>query len=585
MIPVLSQLQFVRPQWLWALAALPMLAAWWHWQRRRAGVWREHVDPHLLPHLVEPAASRAGVGGLALRLLAFALAVLALAGPGWRQDELALRQQAPALVVALDLSGAMLAPDLPPSRLLQARAWLGRLLEGRDGEVGLLAFADDAFTVAPLTDDAANVAIFLDALAPDVMPVDGHRPDRAIHAAMALLAQAGQPHGDILLMTHAADAATVAAAARAHTAGFRVSVLGLGRPAGASYRAADGRLQPSRLDAGSLQRVAAAGGGRYAALSSATAAPAALLRGLSADGGGAPAAAAGTRVWRDGGYWLLPALALLVLLAFRRGVALMALGVCLLMPPGAHAGGPPAGTVWRRPDQVEHVRMREGLEAYRAGNHDQAERVWRDLGSADAAYNRGNALARTGRLQEALEAYDQALRRQPGMEDAVANRAVVEAALRRQPPPDDGGAHQRPQDGEQGEGAGQAGDQDAAPDNSGDAAGEPASPPARPEAGHDPAPAPQDPQPEQGDADRQREADAAQRERIERALEDEARARDREPEPPAGDKARAGESDAEREQREAAEAWLRRVPDDPGGLLRARFQLEHQRRSGAGGRR
>src|SRR5690606_31329224 len=240
------------------------------------GVWREHVDPHLLPHLLERGVSRAGVGGLAVRLLAFVLAVLALAGPGWRQDELALRQDARALVVALDLSEAMLAPDLPPSRLLQARAWLGRLLEGQDGEVGLLAFADDAFTVAPVTGDAANVTIFLDALAPDVMPVDGHRPDRAIHAAMALLAQAGHRRGDILLITHGADEATAAAAARAQAAGLRVSVLGLGRPAGASYRARDGSLRPSRLDVASLQRVAAAGGGEYASLAQGADALAAL---------------------------------------------------------------------------------------------------------------------------------------------------------------------------------------------------------------------------------------------------------------------------------------------------------------------
>ena len=581
MIEALSQLQFVRPQWLWALLALPALAAWWHWQRRRGGVWREHVDPHLLPHLLERGVSRAGVGGLAVRLLAFVLAVLALAGPGWRQDELALRQDARALVVALDLSEAMLAPDLPPSRLLQARAWLGRLLEGQDGEVGLLAFADDAFTVAPLTDDAANIAIFLDALAPDVMPVDGHRPDRAIHAAMALLAQAGHRRGDILLMTHAADPATAEAAARARAAGLRVSVLGLGRPAGASYRAADGSLQPSRLDAGSLQRVAEAGGGRYAALSAGMAASTALLRGGPA-GAGEAGVVAGARVWRDGGYWLLPALALLVLLAFRRGTALMVVAACLLLPPGVHAGEGVAGTPWRRADQVEHARMREGLEAYRAGNHAGAERAWRDLDSADAAYNRGNALARAGRLQEALDAYDQALRRQPGMEDAVANRAVVEAALRRQPPQGDGGARQRPQDGEEREGDGETGDPQAAPDGFDEAAGEQSSTPAPPGAGRDAQPAPPL---EQGDADRQRDADAAQRERIERALEGEARADDGDPRQPAEDDARTGESDAERERREATEAWLRRVPDDPGGLLRARFRLEHERRSGTGGRR
>src|SRR5690606_37282484 len=449
MIESLAQLHFVRPHWLWALVALPALAAWWHWQRRRASVWREHVDAHLLPHLVEPGASRSGLGGLAVRLLACALAALALAGPSWRQGEVALQQGGRALVVALDLSDAMLAADLPPSRLAQARAWLARLLAAHEGEVGLLAFADDAFTVAPVTGDAANVTIFLDALAPDVMPVDGHRPDRAIHAAMALLAQAGHRRGDILLITHGADEATAAAAARAQAAGLRVSVLGLGRPAGASYRARDGSLRPSRLDVASLQRVAAAGGGEYASLAQGADALAALSPASFASGGESSRTLAGSKVWRDDGYWLLLPLMLLVLLAFRRGVALLALGACLLLPPQLHAAEAAQGTPWRRADQVEHLRMREGLDAYRAGRHDEAERIWQGLPGADAAYNRGNALARAGRLEDAIEAYDEALRRQPGMEDAIANRAVVEAALQRQPPQGPGAPRQQPDAGDE----------------------------------------------------------------------------------------------------------------------------------------
>src|SRR5690606_15283424 len=82
MTDALSRLQFMRPAWLWARLALPLLAAWWYRQRRRAGVWQRHVDPHLLPHLVEPGGSGAGRVGLGVRLLAFALAVFALAGPG-----------------------------------------------------------------------------------------------------------------------------------------------------------------------------------------------------------------------------------------------------------------------------------------------------------------------------------------------------------------------------------------------------------------------------------------------------------------------------------------------------------------------
>jgi Ca-activated chloride channel family protein len=585
---LLAAPQLLRPEWLWALLALSVIVAAWGWQRRRASVWHRHVDAHLLPHLVESGATSRGIGGLLARLLAWTLAVLALAGPSWREGEAPLLEQGGALVIALDLSDAVLAPDLPPSRLLQARAKLATLLREREGgEVALLAFADDAYTVAPLTDDAANVALFLDALAPEVMPVDGHRPDRAILAAMRLLTQAGRSGGDILLISHEADGAAIAAAARAAAQGFRVSALGLGSDSGAAFRARDGSLRTIPLDPAALQRLADAGGGRYASLSVGDEDLKALQL-LAAD------AAADTtspgrgrvRIARDEGWWLLPPLMLLGLLAFRRGAAVAVLAACLLLPLQLRAAEPPAGTPWRRADQVQHDRLREALDAYRAGRFDEAAKAWQALPGADAAYNRGNALARAGRLEEAIDAYDQALARQPGMADALANRALVEAALRRDPPPGGGQQRQQPQGNEQRAGKGEQGGEDAPatgaadPADSGAEAGQ--DPPAAP-----PEEAPQTPEssrsepPQPGAADAQQEADAAQQQRMQRALENARPADDGEPQP--GDPERP-ETEAERERRQAGEAWLRRVPDDPGGLLRARFRLEHERRHGGGSR-
>ena len=112
----------------------------------------------------------------------------------------------------------------------------------------------------------ANVALFLDVLAPDVMPVDGQRADRAIAVSMRLLEQAGADRGDILLLSDHADAAAHAYAASAVRAGYRVSALGLGRAAGAPYRDRDGRIGQARLDEASLRTLAGNGGGRYSAL-------------------------------------------------------------------------------------------------------------------------------------------------------------------------------------------------------------------------------------------------------------------------------------------------------------------------------
>ena len=177
-----STFHFLRPWWLLALLVLPMLAWWWRRQAQQRNPWRDLVDAHLLPHLLDRGAEqRAGVLPRWLALAATALAIIAMAGTGIGKDEQPLWQAQEPLVIALDLSSATLARDLPPTRLAQARAKLATLLRERaGGQVALVAFAGDAFTVAPLTEDAANVALFLDALDPGVMPDDGHRADRAI---------------------------------------------------------------------------------------------------------------------------------------------------------------------------------------------------------------------------------------------------------------------------------------------------------------------------------------------------------------------------------------------------------------------
>lgn len=583
LIDAAGALHLLRPGWLWALAALPLLIWLWQKRQRRASIWHEAVDPHLLAHLLESGSRTRWRSSLALGLLGYVLAVFALAGPSWRQTEQPLWQDSAALVIALDLSSATLAGDLPPSRLAQARAKLATLLRERDGgQVGLVAYADDAFTVAPLTDDSANVALFLDALHPQVMPVDGQRGERAIRLAVKLLRQAGLEQGEILLLTDHANASTSDAAAVAQQSGFRVSVLGMGTPTGAPYRQPHGGIATARLDPESLRDLARAGGGGYAALSSDDGDLQSL--GVLAPGAVGMSVTGSERgySWQDDGYWLLLPLMLLALFAFRRGSAVAVLLVCAWLPwhPAAATGaGPPpdlSGGLWQRADQAAHQVMEEAAAAYRKGDFPTAAQHYRALERADAHYNRGNALAKEGRYPAAIKAYEEALRRQPGMDDAIANKRAVEAAMKRQPPPG-------PQQGQQKSGENPQQGEGQQQDPSGQDPEQPGQPakspePVNPESNSgDAQPPPQDAEP--ADAKAQQEADEAQRERMKQALEQNKGKSDDEP---AESGERPGETPAERERRIANEAWLRRVPDDPGGLLREKFRIEHQRRQSDG---
>jgi Ca-activated chloride channel family protein len=539
----LADFRLLRPWWLLALPVLAWLA--WTWRRRRsAGPWESAVDPQLRAALLEPVPGRR-------RWLAWwpwfgaALALLALAGPSWQASPQPLWETKAPLVIAFDLSPAMLADDLPPSRLARARARLAALLrERRGGEVGLVVYAGDAYTVAPLTEDAANVAVFLDALDPGIMPGDA---DAAADAAPAiaraarLLQQAGFGRGEILLVSGSpAGASAVTAAARAAAAGYRVSLLEAMPPAAAALSGA--------------AAVAAAGQGRSAVLS-ADDADLRALGVLEARDGTARLAGGreGGATRRDDGYWLLLPLLVLAAFAFRRNGAVAALALCLLVPwhPATAAGI----DWWQRSDQQAHRRLEQGAQAYRKGDYAAAEKAWRGLPGAEAAYNRGNALARQGRYQDAIAAYDEALRERPGMADAIANRKAVQAAIKRKPP--DKGKQPGAGDPGAGQGTPTAGQDDANRQKATDAA--------KPDAAKQAADAAK-----QAAERAAREREAARARRGDHGL------------PQDGRMPGARETPEQHERRLANQARLQRVPDDPGGLLRARLQLEYERRRAEG---
>lgn len=581
---MLTNFHFLRPHWLWALLALPALCALWRHRQRRSNVWHGVVDAHLLPHLLE-RGGKAVRGGLWMGALGFVIAVVALAGPSWRQGEQPLWQSQSPLVIAVDMSSAIAASDLPPSRLLQVRAKLATLLREREGgQVALVAYAGEAFTVAPLTDDAANVALFLDALEPDVMPVDGQEAAKAIASSVRLLQQAGFNRGDILLITDQGDAADNSAAAEANRQGFRVSTLGVGTTAGAPYRNIDGSIGQARLDAGSLRALSVAGGGTYRALTTDNADLDALGVLTPADADASSTRGQKGLAWKDEGYWLLPLLMLLALFAFRRGSAFAAVLVCLSLPMAMPAQAAETNW-WQRADQQEHTRIEQGADAYRKGDFKAAEQEFTGIKSADAFYNQGNALAKQGRYDEAIAAYDQALTLQPKMEDAIENRKVVDAARKRKPPSGQNQDQKKQDQDKSDQKQDKPGQQDEKPQDGKDDPKQGEGKPQPDQQGKPPAPSQKSgeqksEQQKAEDAKAQQAADAAQRERMQQALQQGKPGEKADPKQAAS--VAPAETAEQREKRQAVEAWLKRVPDDPGGLLKTKFRLEYERRQKEG---
>jgi len=460
MIP--TDFHFERP--LWLLALIPAAFLLWHVVASvgRGSAWRDVVDAHLLRHLALPAEGARRNAAAWLLGAGWLAATIAMAGPSWERALQPTAKTIDPVVVALDMSISMDAEDLTPSRLARARYKLQDVLErSAGGQVGLIIYSDEPFVASPLTDDGRVIAEMIPTLTSDIMPGRGSRPDRAIDQAVALLDQAGVPGGRILVFGDSAGddpAASRAAAVRAAGSGRTVSVLGVGTADGAPIRdgrgalarTADGELVMARLPTTELESLAASGGGRFTEVTADDADLDVLLAerlSLAQTIEDGSAKKAEVEAWKDAGVYLLLVPVLMAPFAFRRGwLAVVLLGVVVGAPRDASASA--WDDLWRTRDQQAAAAFENGDAAaaselfeapdwraaahYESGEYEEAGATFASLPGEENRYNLGNALARGGRLEEAIAAYDEVLEAAPDHEDAKFNRDLVERLLEQQ---------------------------------------------------------------------------------------------------------------------------------------------------------
>jgi Ca-activated chloride channel family protein len=325
---VIGAFHFLRPEWLAAIPAWLALVVWVRKSLRTDSSWTRICDPLLAPYVVDGGAGRRAGLFHALAAAAGVLALLALAGPVWRELPQPVFRGKSALVIALDVSKSMQVSDVAPNRLVRARHKIVDLLGRRvDGQTALVAYSGDAFAVTPLTDDTRTIEALLSSVTPDIMPTPGSRTDRAIDRARELLQQASAPRGRVLLVADGAGGADLdGAVERLKEAGYTLSVIGVGTPEGAPIpegggfvKNRQGNVVLSRLDEPALAALARQGGGAYARCRLDDADLRKVLAPRTRATDDAVRSALKTDRWREEGPWLLPMLMVLVLPLFRRG--------------------------------------------------------------------------------------------------------------------------------------------------------------------------------------------------------------------------------------------------------------------------
>lgn len=321
-------IHFIRPSAFWLLLPVLALCVWVWRSRRLQGQWQRVCDPHLLQHLkiIDMGGMKARF--LAVLLVLFGLAVFAMAGPSWQKQQVPTFDNHAPVVLMLDVSAAMLAHDVQPSRIERAKYKVIDLLKRRQGgQTALIAFTQEPFVVAPLTEDTQTITNMLQPLDPTIMPVQGRNLFKALNKAQQLLHQGGHQSGQIVLITsELGDRNVLTLAKKLTKQHITVSVLSVGTLMGGPIQGesnqllkdTNGNVLNATLDEVGLQTLARSGNGYYVA-STADNRDIDQFDNVLSHTGAVKEKKRAVLLWQDQGHWFILLLLPLFLLGFRRG--------------------------------------------------------------------------------------------------------------------------------------------------------------------------------------------------------------------------------------------------------------------------
>ena len=573
----LTEFHFIRPLWLLGIVPAVLCFSVINKISRQSGNWEKVINPDLLPYLMQNGSGNNNYAKLFVRGLALCwlLLCLSLAGPTWSKLPQPVHKEDSALVIVFDLSPSMLAQDISPSRLVRARYKIIDIVKARtQGFTGLVVYGGEAFAVSPLTEDGNTIVSLVPTLNPTLLPSYGSNTEDAIATAIELINNGGYQQADLLLITDGVDRSAFRdISAQLSQANLRLHILGVGTSEGAPIPMGNGNFVKDqnnsiilpRLEASSLRQLADLGKGNYFSLSSDDSDIKSITNAVAQDFPNTTELDdRAFDLWEDRGFWLIILLIPLLLASFRKGaVFVLVLAPTLLAPSTAKASI--WQDLWYTADQQGQNALQKGdaasaqllfkdpqwqaSAAYKNNDFNAAAEYFKQGNSADNYYNLGNALAKIGELDKAIDAYTQALDIEPDMEDAIANRKLVEQLQQQQQNQSQSGDEQQ-QDSDSQESQSQSQDSQQQQQNSSEQQ-----------------------QAQQGSAEQQPFEDE-QQQAEEKAAENKDAA-----EQELSEIQKSEQEKIEEQQLQELQQWLRRVPDDPGGLLRQKFRYQSQQRA------
>lgn len=652
-----SHFHFLRPEYLWLIPAI--LLIWVLAQRfSRSSQWQDHL-PIAVVQALQVTRSRSSKYMTWVCLIVWWVMSLAAAGPSWLKQAVPVVENQHATVIILDLSPSMLAKDLSPNRLTLAKYKLIDALRignqkhdapsnangssstpeetsderlALDGQFALIAYAGDAHTVSPLTDDPKTIEALLPALHPNILPSSGSNIEAAVEQANRLLVDAGVLSGHLLLITDGVPSSAFKSIEKTIAKRHTLSILGIGSadaapvpmPGGGFMRKSNGEIVLAALNNNELQSLAQRLGGRFAQISTDESDLAFLMNKRFLSGGNNADLSDNSNAfdtWIDMGHWLLLLAIPLFLLFFRKGLiySLVFINLGLFIhPTDSFASESSNDSLWSRmwntPDQRGAKMLKQeqyakaadtfknkhwsAVAAYK--NADYAKTIEQLEGKTDhiSRYNRANALAMNGQIDDAIKTYKSVLAQNPKHADAQHNLNVLEA-LKSQQQQQQNEEGQENSDSESQQGQPQE-SQDSASSNSDQADSDQADskPDSKEQSNSQEGNSAQEaPDAEnEGEHGQPTDENQAQDSRSENNSTDPS---DESENPTSANQVEKTESESENESeneseqstqvlvnpdtlKDSSEQWLRAIEDDPSGLLRRKFEFQSRQRQQLG---
>ncbi len=452
--------QFLRPGWLVLIIPGCWLVFRLHQRWKERTDWSGVVEPHLLELLLVEARGIRRTWIPWMLSLMLILVLTAMAGPVLEKRSVPVLKKNLAKVLVLDVSHSMLAEDLRPNRIERAKFKLRDLLNRIDeGETALIAYAGDAHVISPLTSDTHTITTLLPGLEPDIMPHRGSRPDRAMELAVKLLDGHSANPGEVIWLTDGIPENMIPTVAQL-LGRHRLSVIGVGTEKGAPIpgknsgflKNSKGGIVMSRLDTSRLQALAQQKGGTFQILRNDDQDLEIVLnQPILMNEYFEDETEKQGDIWREEGPWLLLIMLPLAALMFRRGLIFGFLLISLHLPGFVISESAYAfewKDLWKNKDQQGQQYFIEGshseaaqvfenpewkgLSHFRSGNLENALEEWKEIDSPRALFNQGNALAKLGKFEQAIENYEQVLERESEHSDARFNRDLLKKLLEEQ---------------------------------------------------------------------------------------------------------------------------------------------------------